>query len=287
MTPPTVQLGDWLALAPKLAAASIDFLYSDPPFNTGREHRTPPGAGKRITSSSLVPHASSLVPSSFSDLFESTSAYIAWLRERLHASRPALKPSALVAIHCDFRTSHHVRMMLDELFGTDHFVNHLIWHYGLGGSSPRRFARKHDDILVYCLDQERYYFDPPLVPATSQRLKGKMKKATDVLRVAQDVHGGAPSDTPSRMIDDVLDIASLNNMSHERTGYPTQKPRALLDLLVRAFCPAGGMVLDPTCGSGTTMVAAIAAGREATGFDANPDAVEIARRRLAQAVGAC
>lgn len=238
----------------------MDFLYSDPPFNTGRQHRTPPRAGNRAAVESA----------SFSDVFDSTTAYIAWLRERLAATLPALKPSAIVAIHCDFRVSHHVRLLLDDLLTPDNFVNHLIWHYGLGGSSPRRFARKHDDILVYCLDPDLYYFDPPMVPATSNRLKGKMKKATDVVRVPADA---------------LLDLPSLNNMSHERTGYPTQKPLALLDMLVRAFCPPAGTVLDPTCGSGTTLVAAWQSGRTPRGFDASADAVALATRRLHEATG--
>lgn len=147
--------------------------------------------------------------------------------------------------------------MLDELLGEDRFVNHLIWSYGLGGSSPRRFARKHDDILLYCLDPMKYWFEPPRVPATSNRLRGKTKKMTDV-----------------------LDIPAINNMANERTGYPTQKPLALLDVLVRACCPPGGLVLDPCCGSGTTLVAAVRAGRRAIGLDTSPKAVEIARARL-------
>src|SRR5690606_8589933 len=155
---------------------------------------------------------------------------------------PALRPSASVLIHVDWRTSHRVRVLLDDLLGEDRFVNHLIWRYGLGGSSPRRFARKHDDILWYCLAPDLDYFGPPMVPATSRRMAGRLKKATDV-----------------------LDIPSINNMAAERTGYPTQKPLALLELLVSACCPPGGTVLDPCCGSGTTLVAAARSGRRGVG----------------------
>lgn len=250
-----VEVADWLDFAPTLAASSIDFLYADPPFNTGREQVSPPNG----TSAALAIDHAREIGLSYADTFGSARDFIAWLRPRLQASLPALKPSALVALHVDWRTSHHVRLLLDELLGADRFVNHLIWSYGLGGSSPRRFARKHDDILLYGLDPEKYYFDPPRVPATSQRLRGQTKKATDV-----------------------LDIPSINNMAHERTGYPTQKPLALLDLLVRACCPPGGTTLDPCCGSGTTLVAAAGAGRAAIGCDLNPDAVRIARTRLAE-----
>lgn len=242
---PDPHLADWLAFVPALPRASIDLLYADPPFNTGLTQSDRNGE--------------------YADRFDSTQAYITWLRERVAATLPALKISANILLHVDWRTSHRVRAMLDDLLGEDRFVNHIIWHYGLGGSSPRRFARKHDDIFFYCLEPDRYYFDPPMVPATSNRMRGQLKKATDVIALP-----------------DVLDIPTINNMAAERVGYPTQKPLALLEMLVRACCPPGGTVLDPCCGSGTTLVAAVRAGqgRQAIGCDTTPDAVRIARERL-------
>ncbi len=231
-------LGDWLDLAPTLPASSVDLLYADPPFNTGRTHTSKAG--------------------DFEDRFESTSDYTAWLGDRLEATLPSLTPSANLLIHTDWRTSHRVRCLLDDLLGADHFVNHLVWSYGLGGSSPRRFARKHDDILFYTRDPERYFFDPPMVPATSNRMKGELKKATDV-----------------------LDIPSINNMARERTGWPTQKPLALLNLFVGACCPPASTVLDPCCGSGTTLVAALGLGRRAVGFDRDARAIALTEERLA------
>lgn len=229
--------GDWFSLARAHTRTSVDLIYADPPFNTGSARRGRAGI--------------------FPDAFGSTAAFVDWLRPRLAASLPLLKPTGLIAIHVDWRTSHRVRLLLDELLGEDRFVNHLIWSYGLGGSSPRRFARKHDDILLYCHDPVRYWFDPPRVPATSRRLAGKTKKATDV-----------------------LDIPSINNMAAERTGYPTQKPLALLEMLIGACCPPGGTVLDPCCGSGTTLVAAANLGRAAIGWDISPAAVKLARARV-------
>ncbi|MBS0191424.1 MAG: site-specific DNA-methyltransferase [Phycisphaerales bacterium] len=233
---------DWLASASDIDRSSVDLLYADPPFNTGKAKSGTRG------------HAAK-----YQDSWPTTAKYIEWLRERLAATLPALKPTANILLHVDYRTSHHVRHLLDELLGADRFVNHLIWSYGLGGSSPRSFARKHDDILYYCIDPKKYYFKPPRVPATSRRMQGQTKKATDV-----------------------LDIPSLNNMAAERTGYPTQKPLALLELLVEACCPPGGMVLDPCCGSGTTLVAATRLGRSAIGFDISAAAVRTARKRLSQ-----
>jgi len=228
---------DWIDAISNIEDASIDLIYVDPPFNTGKTQ--------------------SAIAGEYDDAWETTQEWLNWFRPRLERTLPKLKPTASLLIHTDWRTTHHVRLLLDELLGEDRFVNHLIWKYGLGGSSPRRFARKHDDILFYCIDPDAYYFEPPMVPATSNRMKGQLKKATDV-----------------------LDIPTLNNMASERVGYPTQKPLALLQLLIGACCPPGGTVLDPCCGSGTTLVAAKVLSRHAIGFDQNPDACEIARERL-------
>jgi DNA modification methylase len=257
-----VMLADWLDGVAPLPAESIDLVYADPPFNTGDRQETPPGAEDAGRSARTA----------YADSWPSMEGYVDWLRKRVAATLPCLKPTANLMIHVDFRTSHHVRLLLDDLLGPDRFVNHLVWHYGLGGSSPRRFARKHDDILFYCLDPDRYWFEAPRVAATSQRLRGRTKKATDVLWMPE-----ATQESTA----DVLDIASLNNMAKERTGYPTQKPVALLKLLIGACCPPGGTVLDPCCGSGTTLVAAAHLDRTALGFDINPDAVQLARERLA------
>ena len=235
--PASLRVCCWRELPPTLEPDSVDLLYADPPFNTGRTQRADAG--------------------SYTDSWPDTAAWITWLRERLEATLPALSPAANILLHVDWRTSHHARLLLDDLLGPDRFVNHIVWSYGLGGSSPRRFARKHDDILFYTLDPQRSYFEPPMVPATSNRMKGELKKATDV-----------------------LSIPAINNMAGERTGYPTQKPLALLELLVGACCRPGGTVLDPCCGSGTTLVAAARLGRCAIGCDINPGAVELARARL-------
>ena len=235
----TLHCGDCMDIVPAQGWRGLDLVYVDPPFNTGR---TLMGrAGLR-----------------FEDRFASTEGFIAFLRPRLAACIDALAPAGAILVHVDWRTSHRVRVLLDELLGEDAFVNHIVWHYGLGGSGPRSFARKHDDILFYAKGRD-YHFTPPMVPARSARLAGRMKKATDV-----------------------LDIPAINNMALERTGWPTQKPLALLSTLVEACCPPGGMVMDPMCGSGTALVAAVRSGRSARGIDADPKALRIASWRLSR-----
>ena len=237
---PAVHLLDWANLESVVPTASVDLLYADPPFNTGLRRSGRAGA--------------------YTDSFGSLDRYIAWLRPRIAASIRTLKPTGSLLLHVDWRTAHRVRVLLDELLGEDRFVNHLIWSYGLGGSSPRRFARKHDDILWYALNPALYHFTPPRTPATSARMRGQTKKMTDILLVP-----------------------SINNMAAERTGYPTQKPLALLRLLINACCPPRGTVCDPCCGSGTTLLAALTSGRVPIGCDTNPRAVALAAKRLAAA----
>lgn len=230
--------GDCLRVVAGFADGTIDLVYLDPPFNTGRTLSAAQGE--------------------YEDSWNDLGEYLRYMRPRVEAMHRVLKPDGSILLHCDWRTCHHYRIMLDEVFGEACFVNHLIWRYGLGGSSPRRFARKHDDILFYAKSAD-YYFDPPRVPATSNRMRGQSKKASDV-----------------------LDIPSINNMANERVGYPTQKPLALLEMLMSACCPMDGVVLDPFCGSGTTLVAAGRLGRRFIGIDVNPDAVRIAQMRLTE-----
>lgn len=234
-----IERGDCLTVLAGRPAGFADLAYLDPPFNTGRPRTAEAGT--------------------FDDQWTDADAYLAHMRPRIEAVIRALRPHGAILLHCDWRTSHHFRLLLDDLLGPELFINHLIWSYGLGGSSPRRFARKHDDILYYARGSD-YYFDPPQVPATSARMRGRMKKSTDV-----------------------IDIPSINNMAAERVGYPNQKPLALLALLVNACCPPGGVVLDPCCGSGTTLVAAAQSGRRFVGIDSSEAAVTLAQRRLEEA----
>ncbi len=280
-----VHCGDNLDLLRALPDACIDLVYIDPPFNTGRGQRgtsrdkpdtpgqrsgaAPDSAcaelarGERGAPRFAEPHrgrGTRDLPH-YTDAWPSMAAYFDFLRPRLVEIHRALRATGSILLHCDWRASHHLRLLLDEIFGAERFVNHLIWSYGLGGSSPRRFARKHDDILFYAKGDD-YYFRAPRIAATSARMKGQTKKATDV-----------------------LEIPSINNMAAERTGYPTQKPLTLLSLLVEACCPPAGVVGDFFCGSGTTLVAAAHSGRRWLGCDLSPRAAAIARARLVAGPG--
>jgi len=152
--------------------------------------------------------------------------------------------------------------MMDDIFERSNFLNNVVWCYGLGGSSDRYWPRKHDDRLWYSKKRDQHHFEADLVPATSQRMKGEMKKAPDY-----------------------WDIPTINNMAKERLGYPTQKPEALMERIVRSSSKRGDVVLDPFAGCGTTMVAAQRLDRQWIGIDISPTAVGLMKRRM-EKVGA-
>ncbi len=233
------------ALAPELEGR-VDLVYVDPPFDTGRTRRDPAGAPV------------------YQDRWR-PGQWLDALERLLLQVRELLGPTGSLVLHCDHRRSHHAAVLCDELFGRGArgsdpgaagFRNEIVWCYALGGSSPRYYPRKHDSLLWYSRGRT-WTFDPPRMPARSRRMAGRDKK-----------------------VPDWWDLPSLNNMASERTGYPTQKPLALLERLVLAHSRPGELVLDPCCGSGTTVVAAARTGRAFVGIDRLPRAVETTRRRL-------
>jgi hypothetical protein len=242
----------------------VSLAYLDPPFGTGRDF----GA--------------------YDDRWEGgRSALVSSIVARLAIVRELLADDGAVLVHLDARVAHLVAVALDDLFGPGDrdprggppragFRNEIVWTYGLGGSSSRTYPRKHDTILWYTKGSS-WTFEAPRVPARSVRMKGETKKQLDVF-------AGPPTlddlDEARRSLADVWDVAAINNMAKERTGYPTQKPLALLEPLVRAHTREGDLVLDPYCGSGTTLVAAVRAGRRAIGIDVGEEAIATATRRL-------
>ncbi len=236
----------------------VDLVYIDPPFAAARDFRI----RTQYESDSGV---ESFERVAFSDRWESLDEYLGMMEGALNAVHSALHPEGSLLLHCDHRAAPYLSVICDRLFGFGDrlgggrkpgFRNELVWEYGLGGSSHRNWPRKHDTILWYSKGT-RWYFDAPRVPATSQRMRGQLKKAPDVIRVP-----------------------TLNNMAGERCGYPTQKPLQLLSLLIDAHCPPGGSVADYFSGSGTCAVAALRSGRRVFAGDMGDDGVAMTRARV-------
>jgi DNA modification methylase len=235
-------------------------VYIDPPFATGRTFDLTPRATPDAVAAASPPAAR---VRAYDDRWDSFDDYLDEMRRWLEAIRDLVCDDGSLLLHCDHRAAPYLAMLCDRIFGFGDrgrggpgFRNELIWSYGLGGSSPRYHPRKHDTILWYTVGAD-WFFEPHRIPATSNRMAGKLKKAPDV-----------------------LEIPTINNMARERTGYPTQKPLALLDRLLACHAPPGSTVADLCCGSGTTLVAGHNRGHAVWGADIGRPAIETAARRL-------
>jgi site-specific DNA-methyltransferase (adenine-specific) len=280
----TLFCGDNVALLRQhIPNASIDLIYADPPFNsghayfaTGKKHEGPRfhdawRFDEREFETVLAqsqPRLTSALEALRSILGEGDAlAYCAALVPCLSELRRVLKHTGSLYLHVDVKMSAYVRLLLDALFGRVHFRNEIVWAYRTGGTSKRHFSRKHDAILFYTAS-DNYTFHPH-----TERVRYRKK----FFSAKQDAEGFYAD----VLLRDVWDIPAVINVSAQRTGYPTQKPIELLERIVRASSNEGDVVLDPFCGSGTTLVAAHTLGRRWIGMDVSEQAVKVARERLA------
>jgi site-specific DNA-methyltransferase (adenine-specific) len=264
-----ILLGDNLDVLPRFADGEFQLVYADPPFNTGKlqtrrtlETRASDtgdrnGFGGRRYATRL------LAESSYRDSFDD---YLGFLEPRLREIRRVLHPTGTLYFHVDYREAHYCKLLLDELFGRESFLNEIVWAYDYGARTKRRWPAKHDTILVYVKDPAGYFFDAEAVdrePYMAPGLVGPEKAA----------RGKLPTDVWWHTI--------VSPTGHEKTGYPTQKPEGIVRRMVKASTRPGDRCLDPFAGSGTLGAAARQLGRGFVLVDSNPEAVRIARDRLA------
>ncbi len=262
---------DALEVLRALPDAHVDLIYIDPPFATGRLMRGASGSYDDRTPGGLAP-------------------YLAWLQPILVEIHRVLAARGSLFVHLDSRAVHHARVLLDEIFGAARLVNEIVWCYSVGGRSARAFGRKHDTILWFARDADHRFFpDAVRVP---RRAGSHMKIERDddgrAVQVKRDRKTGRLYRYPvheGKVPEDWwTDIETLNRSDRERTGWPTQKPEALLERLIAAASEPGGRVADFFSGSGTTAAVAHRLGRRFLAVDASPEACEVTRKRLA-AVG--
>lgn len=271
-----VYLGDCLDILPALPMGGIHLVYIDPPFGTQRQHRL--STRDRTTEYT------------FDDRWKSLSEYRDFLMERLRVIHRVLASTGSIFFHCDKTASHIARLLLDEVFGTANFRAEIIWHYRRWSSSARNLLPAHQTILFYSKTDD-YKFNTILTeysPTTNvdQILQRRSRDKSNKSVYARDengnvVYNGTKKGVP---LSDVWDIPFLNPKAKERTGYPTQKPVLLLQRIVELASDPGNVVLDPFCGSGTTLVAAQMLGRQAIGIDISEEAITLTRQRLQQPV---
>jgi site-specific DNA-methyltransferase (adenine-specific) len=264
-----VVLADNIRVLAETSDESIDLIYVDPPFNTGRRQTLASirsirdeTDGDRRGFQGRRYRTLRLGTSSYLDIFDD---YLEFLEPRLREFHRVLKPTGTLYVHLDYREVHYCKILLDAIFGRTSFLNEVIWAYDYGGRTRRRWPPKHDNILVYVKDPRRYYFDADAaerIPYMAPGLVGPDKAA----------RGKRLTDTWWHTI--------VPTNGRERTGYPTQKPLGVVTRIVQASSRPGDLVLDFFAGSGTTGEACLANNRRFMMVDDNPEALEVMARRF-------
>ena len=259
--------GDNLEIMRGMEEGEIDLIYADPPFNTGRDW----GA--------------------FNDKWEDgLKGYLKFMEPRLVEMHRLLKETGSIYLHCDPNASHYLKVMMDGIFGMKHFRNEIVWCYTQGGRPQQDFANKHEIILRYAKSLN-YIFNANSIKVGYELLSDKSSdsftKVDENGRYYKEVFGSDrkkkyryykdEGKTPYDwwVIPKITGRASMSQLA-----YPTQKPIALLERIIKASSNQGDVVLDPFCGSGTTLRAAKTLGRKYIGIDQNPEAIRISENRL-------
>jgi site-specific DNA-methyltransferase (adenine-specific) len=251
----------------------FDLIYMDPPFNTGRVQTrhtlsvTSGADGDRVGFGGRRYRSQLLRSLSYDDAF---GDYLAFLDGRLARARELLAPHGTLYFHIDYREAHYCKLLLDELFGRDAFLNELIWSYDYGAKPRRRWPAKHDTILVYVRTPGGHWFDADAVEREPYMAPG-------LVSAEKAARGKRPTDVWFHTI--------VPTNGAEKTGYPTQKPAGVLRRMVSASSRPGGWCLDPFAGSGTLGAVCQKLGRRFVLVDHNPTAIEVMRARLATASG--
>jgi len=263
--------GDNAVALAKLPDQAFDLVYLDPPFNRGRArarrtlHTVADPGGDRVGFGGRRYRSQLLSRLSYDDEF---SDYLGFLAPRLERARELLAPYGTLYFHIDYREAHYCKLLLDEIFGRDAFLNELIWSYDYGAKPRRRWPAKHDTILVYVRTPGGHHFDADAVEREPYMAPG-------LVSAEKAARGKRPTDVWFHTI--------VPTNGSEKTGYPTQKPEGVLRRMVAASSRPGGWCLDPFAGSGTLGAVCAGLGRRFVLVDSNPLAIEVMRHRLEKA----
>ena len=259
-------------------AGKIDLIYIDPPFATGSDFSFTAMIGD--TENDLPKEQSVFEEKAYRDTWgRGIDSYVPMIWNRLRIMKELLNRTGTIAVHVDWRVGHMIKAMLDELFGTDSFINEIIWYYTGAGVSLERFSRRHDNIYWYS-NGDDWYFDPdPLRTDYAEATRKRFSHHIGNVREGKDF--GVQSLNPKgKHPDDVMKVSIEAPSAKERTGYATQKPLSLLTNLVSGMSPPNGLVADFFVGSGTTLKACEITGRRWIGCDLGRWGIHITRKRL-------
>ncbi|MBQ8093400.1 MAG: site-specific DNA-methyltransferase [Clostridia bacterium] len=257
-------------------AGSVQTIYLDPPFFTGRSFRR-----------RLHTDETDVSVEAYADTYENMDAYVAFMRQALGNAKTLLTARGTLFLHVDYRVSARMRLLLDEVFGENRFINEIIWGYESGGRAKNFFSRKHDTIFFYARGKD-YFFDLTAVPSGTREIKNNhMRRSVDENGRSYRMIKSAGreyryyDDEPVYPTDVWTDISHLQQRDPERTGYETQKPLKLLQRILGSASKKGDLVADLFAGSGTTGIAAVRMGRRFLMCDQGDQAILAADARLA------
>ena len=290
----TVWTGDCMEVMRGMNSNTVDLIYLDPPFNSKQDYAAPIGsqaAGAAFKDTWTL----SDIDVEWIDLIErrnpalhrvllaatvdSDKSYLAYMATRLLEMPRLLKPTGSIYLHCDPTMSHYLKLVMDTIFGREKFRNEIVWCYRGGGVPKRDFARRHDIIFRYSVGTPVFNVDAVRIPYSSESLE-RLEYPARAFR-SSGVYEGYRPNPKGKHPEDWWLIQPIMPSSKERLGYPTQKPLALLNQIIKASSSPGDVVLDPFCGCATTCVAAENLGRQWVGIDLSPKAGELVMQRLA------
>lgn len=259
----------------------IDLIYIDPPFDSKADYKKKidvRGVGKATSD------ATSFEEKQYGDIW-TNDEYLQFMFERLIIMRDLLSDKGTIYLHCDWHRSHQLKLIMDEVFGVNHFRNEIIWSYSTLGRPNDRFAQKHDTIFAYGKTEQTFFnVEEAKVPYTEEYIRSHFRDVDDEGRQCRKRFDAGKWRTyypDSGMIpNDVWDIPYENSMSKNRLDYPTQKPEALLERLIKSATVKGDLVFDCFMGSGTTQAVAMKLGRRFIGADINLGAIQTTTKRL-------
>lgn len=278
--------GDCLVVMKTLPNECIDLIYLDPPFGSNKtyDHDYSDKRGRKLSNEFQdIDFDSEELDKDYKNRWEGDNySYINWLRPRLGEMYRILKATGSIYFHCDWHASHYIKVEMDKIFGVKNFQNEIIWHYHTGGASKNRFSRKHDNILFYS-KSNKYMFETQKEPFREDKTNHFTEIDDEGRKYRiREINGKQYKYflDEGKTCDDVWDISAVNAVAGERLGYPTQKPEALLDRIIRASSNHGDIMFDPFCGCGTSTSVAQKTGRKFIGIDINPIAIKVVEQRL-------
>jgi DNA modification methylase len=248
----TIYCGDCQKVLPNhIPEKSVDVVYMDPPFFSNKYYEIIWGNGHELRA--------------FEDRWKGgIENYISWMEPKLRECQRVLKDTGSMYLHCDWHAGHYLKVLMDDIFSRNNFQNEIVWCYGGGGASGRRFARKHDTIFFYSKTKD-YKFNTQFAPYKEH----------------SPFHSkGEPYRAEGKIMEDYWLIPGIGSTSKEKLGYPTQKPESLLERIIKTSSDPEDIVLDPMCGCGTAIAAAYKLNRKYIGVDVSPTACKLMLHRM-------